>query len=65
MPPQAIALALFIVEEAIKMEPAIAAALKDIFTRPDPTAEDWAMLRARIVAKDYADYVPDSALPPA
>jgi hypothetical protein len=58
----AVQLAIFAIEEAIKEEPAIAAALKDIFTKADPTAADWAALRARIAAKDYADYVPDSAL---
>jgi hypothetical protein len=63
MPPQAIQLGLFVLEEAIKNEPAIAAELQKLFTKADPTAEDWAALRAKVLAKSYKDFVPDTALP--
>jgi hypothetical protein len=57
MNPQAIALALFIIEEAIKEGPGLAADLAALFGKPDPTAEDWAALRARIAGKTYENYV--------
>lgn len=57
MNPQAIALALFILEQAIKEGPGLAADLAALFGKPDPTAEDWADLRAKILAKSYDDYV--------
>src|SRR6266404_855040 len=65
MPPESIQLAIFIVEEAIKAEPAIAAMLQQLFNKADPTPADWAQLRAAVAGKSYGDYVPDSALPVA
>jgi hypothetical protein len=69
MPPQALALAFFLIEEGIKLEPGLAEDLRNLFTKADPTPEDWAALRAKVTAKSYADYVPASALtaatPPA
>ena len=62
MPPAALSLALFIVQEGIKDAPGLIAALKAIFATADPTAADWEALRAKVMAKSYADYVPDSAL---
>lgn len=62
MPPQALALALFIIEEGIKLEPAIAAEIQALLTDPDPTPEKWAALRAKIASKTYFAYVPASTL---
>ena len=64
MTPEMLSLLFFILEEAIKEEPAIAADLQSIFSKASPTAADWAALRAKVTAKGYGDYVPDSALPP-
>lgn len=64
MNPEMLSLLFFILEEAIKEEPAIAADLQSIFSKANPTAADWAALRATVTAKGYGDYVPDSALPP-
>ena len=64
MPPEAIQLGLFILEEAIKNEPAIAAEIRELLKKNDPTPEDWAALRARVASKTYRDYVPATALPP-
>jgi hypothetical protein len=58
MPPEAISLGLFVIQEAIKNEPAIAAALQKLFTKADPTPEDWAALHAQVAAKSYTDYAP-------
>ncbi len=62
MPLESVQLGLFVIEEAIKYEPAIAAAIRDLFVKTDPTPEDWQALRAK-VGKGYRDYVPATALP--
>jgi hypothetical protein len=64
MPPEALSLAFFLVQEAIKNEPAIAAEIQTLFNKGIPTDDDWANLRARVASKSYRDFVPDSALPP-
>lgn len=63
MPPEAIQLGLFVIEEAIKNEPAIAAEIRSLLTKADPTPADWAALRARVQSKSYKDFVPASQLP--
>ena len=63
MPPESVQLGLFVIEEAIKYEPAIAAAIRDLFTKADPTPADWQALRAKVAGKGYRDYVPTTALP--
>lgn len=63
MTPAAISLIISLVEEAIKEEPAIAAELQSIFSKPNPTPDDWNLLRAKMLVKSYADYVPQSAIP--
>lgn len=45
MSPAAIQLALLIIEEAIKLEPTIAAGLADLFSKGEPKPEDWQKLR--------------------
>lgn len=65
MPPQALSLAFFVLEEAIKVTPAIAAEIQQMFNKGVPTDQDWAALRAKVAGKTYRDYVPDSALPPS
>lgn len=62
MPPETLQLALFAIEEGIKLEPGIAAAISSMFAKGDPTPADWAALRAKVAAKNYSDYVPASAL---
>lgn len=59
----AIKLSLFIIQEAVKSEPAVAKMLQDLFNKGDPTDADWDNLRARVNAKSYADYVPTSKIP--
>ena len=51
MTPALIATILSLVETAINQEPAIAAALKDIFSKADPTPADWAAVRAAVLAE--------------
>lgn len=62
MNPSTIGLVVSLLEEAIKEEPAIVAEFQSIFSKPNPTPDDWAALRAKVLAKNYADYVPASAL---
>lgn len=56
-------LALFALQEAIKLEPVIAQEVQKLFAKGDPTDQDWADLRASITAKSYRDYVPATAIP--
>lgn len=62
MPPDTLDLAFFILQEAIKAEPAIAAEVQTLLAKGDPTDADWAALRTRIKAKTYKDLVPDTGL---
>ncbi|MGZ4960985.1 MAG: hypothetical protein ACXWKG_19030 [Limisphaerales bacterium] len=63
MPPQAIQLGLFILEEAIKVSPSLIAAFQALFASGQPTAEDFAALRALVAGESYEKLVPNSALP--
>ncbi len=63
MPPQAISIALFLLQEAIKDAPAIAVALRELFNNPSPSPADWQRLHDKVAAKKYKDYVPASSLP--
>jgi hypothetical protein len=65
MPPQTITMAIWLLQELIQHEPEIAAEVKALLTKADPTDADWDALHAKVHAKSYADYVPASALPPA
>ena len=51
------------VEELIKISPGLLVEFQAIFAKPDPTAEDWAALKAKVNAKSYWDYTPASDLP--
>jgi hypothetical protein len=65
MNPAMLAALIGLIEQAITQEPKIAAALHDIFSKPNPTPDDWTALRAQVLAKGYDDYVPGSNSPPA
>jgi hypothetical protein len=62
MPPAVLALVFSLVEEAVKITPGLVTAFQDIFSKSNPTPDDWAALRAKVLAGSYADYVPDSDL---
>src|ERR1039457_5381588 len=62
MHPETILVALFAIDEAIKLEPGIAAAIRSMFAQGDPTPADWNALRAKVASKSYKDYVPSTAL---
>jgi hypothetical protein len=63
MNPATLSLIISLVEEAIKVEPSVQAALTSIFTKANPTPADWEALHAAVLANDYSSYVPDSGLP--
>ena len=63
MPPALIATAVFIIQQAIKYVPGLINDLRDLFNKDNPTEADWQALHAKINAKGYKDYVPDSSLP--
>jgi len=46
----------------VQQLPAAQAALREIFSKPDPTDADWDAARAK-AAKTYFDQVPASKLP--
>jgi hypothetical protein len=60
MNPATIALIIGLVEEAIKLEPAIAAELQSLFNKPQPTPEDWLALRERIMTQSFESLAPDA-----
>lgn len=62
MNPTTIALIISLVEEAIKVAPSIAAELKAITSKSDPTPADWAALKAKILATPFESLAPDAKL---
>lgn len=64
MDPQSLAsLALFALQEAIKLEPKIAEACQALFASGDPSPAEWEATRLLVSGKTYRDYVPDTAIP--
>lgn len=63
MPPQAVQLAIFLIQQLIAHEPEIAAEIKALLTKSDPTDDEWKALHNKVIAKGYRDYVPASVLP--
>lgn len=51
-----------IVLSLVQKLPAAQKALREIFTKADPTDADWDAARAKVV-KTYAEHVPNSKLP--
>ena len=62
MNPAVIALIMGLVEMAIKYEPVIQKELSDILSKKDPTPEDWAALKARVLATPFESLAPDAKL---
>lgn len=62
MPPAVLTLVISLVEEAIKIEPGIQAALTSIFSKPQATPADWQAVKDAVLAKRYEDFVPDTAI---
>ena len=60
MNPAMIALVISLVEEAIKVEPAIAAELQSLFSKPSPTPADWQALRAKVLGESFESLAPDA-----
>ena len=50
-----------LIEEAIKIEPALAAELSAIFSKPNPTPDDWAALRAKVLGESFEQIAPEAA----
>jgi hypothetical protein len=62
MNPALVTLIIFVLEEVIKLSPALVAEFQKLFSNGVPTADQWAALRTAVASKSYADYVPASAL---
>lgn len=68
MEPEVLNLVIMGIEFVVNEEPTVAAELKAIFSKPNPTPDDWKAMRAAVLAKSYEQLVPNSALntaPPA
>lgn len=63
MSPTLLAAIITTFSEALRAAPQLLADIQAIFAKGEPTAEDWEALKAKVNAKTYFDYVPDSALP--
>jgi hypothetical protein len=61
MSPAAIALLIQLIELAIKEEPAIALELHDIFSNPNPSADDWQALREKVLSESFDSLAPHAA----
>jgi hypothetical protein len=61
MNPATIALIVTLIEEAIKLEPQLAAELATIFSKPNPTPDDWAALRAKVKGETFEALAPAAA----
>jgi len=53
-----------VVTLAVKEEPAVAASLQKIFSKPNPTPADWQAERDSIASETYEKLVPNTKLPP-
>lgn len=60
MNPAVISLIIGLVEMAIKYQPQIAAELKAIFEKENPTPEDWMVLKAKVLTAKWEDLAPDA-----
>jgi hypothetical protein len=61
MSPALIALVFSLVEEAIKIEPALAAEITALFSNGAPTPADWLALRAKVLGESFVALAPDVA----
>lgn len=62
MPPATLALIVGLVEEAIKDTPELVAEFQKIFAIKNATPADWQALKTTVLAENYEQYVPDSAI---
>jgi hypothetical protein len=61
MNPATLALIIGLVEEAIKLEPSIAAELQSLFNSPTPpTPADWLALKAKVQGQTFESLAPDA-----
>jgi hypothetical protein len=56
--------ALSIIAFIIQQEPKVEQALRNVFTKPNPTAADWQSEHDAWASDTYEKLVPDSQLPP-
>lgn len=62
MTPEEINLAIMGVEYLVKEYPIVSAELKKLLSKPNPTPQDWADMRAGVLAETYEKLVPNSQL---
>ena len=59
----ALQLAIFAIEEAIKLEPILALEFGQLFSNGMPTPEEFAAFRKKVAGESYFAFVPASAIP--
>ena len=60
MSPAMLAIIVGLVEEAIKLEPVLAAELKSLFAKDNPTPDDWIALKTKVVGTSFESLAPDA-----
>ena len=59
----AVNLAIFVIQEAIALEPELQAEIAKLLTKANPTEDDWANLRNSVANSSYRKFVPQTNLP--
>ena len=62
MSPAALGLLVGLVEEAVKDAPALVAEFRSIFSKPEPTPQDWLDLKTTVQAESFSVLAPDAKL---
>ena len=62
MTPAMLSLIISLVEEAIAVEPKLAAELQTLFSTANPTPADWETLKAKVQGESFATLAPDAPL---
>jgi hypothetical protein len=58
----ALAALVSLVEEAVKLEPSIAAEFRTLFNNPEATPADWQAVRTRVLGQSFESLAPDAKL---
>lgn len=62
MSPATLALIIQLVEAAITEAPDVYSELQSIFSKPNPTPEDWQALRTKVLSESFESLAPDAPL---
>lgn len=63
MNPAILAVIIELIREGVKSYPQLAEELKAIFSKPEPTPEDWLALRTKVLSQSFESLAPHATLP--